>query len=214
METSLDTYVQPLDGILLAKLHALPFSSCDASSGSLWSEILLKVKRKYFPKLYQVPSKIEWINRLASVKYANGLQIDCVFFEKYKWLPTMVYRDNFKVLQSSLDLHNLRTENPYYTIIEASKILDIGPCPYQLPPKWCNKIYKSGESFMGDWYFFSIIFKDGRKKDYLTSPYVDLIKLPAGYSFDDIIDVKPLLKRQNAKPSDIHEIPFVYCYYK
>lgn len=214
MEKSLDSYVYPLEDNLLAKLHELPFSSYPVLASSWWASISLRVKRRYFPQLYSVPSKIEFINRVASVKYANNITIDCVLFEKYKWLPELSYNMNFQVLKTAEDFEGLTNVCSWRSIIEANKIIDIGPCPYQLPPKWCNKIYEAGESFMGGGHYFSIIFKDGREEVYLTGDCVDFIKMPDGYSYEDIVDVNPFADKPKLYAPEFRYLPFVICFYK
>lgn len=164
-------------------------------------------------KLFSLPHSAPYKNhktRIAKVIYSDNIEVDCVLFvtenQYWCWGPSEA-----KVLTVAKDLYGYDYNSPYRLLIDASKIVDIVPCPYQLPPKWCNKIYKFGEGYMGG-YLFNIYFKDGNTQLCLTGDIVDFITLREGYFYDDIVDVKPHRHNRNTDYSLYERGPsWVWC---
>jgi hypothetical protein len=152
---------------------------------------------------------------IAKVIYEKGKALDCVLFlteKQYEdWYP---YNQTKLLLITDKGFTYNAYHRPYRLMIKADKILDIVKCPFQLPPKWCNKIYKFGEGYMGG-YLFTIHFKDHSMQAYLTGGVVDFIRLPSGYTFNDIVEVKPRSKDRWEKdyPNYQEALPFVWCVY-
>lgn len=74
--------------------------------------------------------------------------------------------------------------------VKIENITKIEESPSRLPVKFANQLYEAGESGMG-YCFFTLIFKDGQEKAYLSGNAVDFINYPKGKGPNDIIEVIP-----------------------
>jgi hypothetical protein len=74
--------------------------------------------------------------------------------------------------------------------LDVTRIVAIGESAQRLPVDIASRLYEAGESGMG-YCVFTLIFRDGSQRTYVTGNAVDFVQLPAGMSHRDIIDVRP-----------------------
>jgi hypothetical protein len=74
---------------------------------------------------------------------------------------------------------------PYVWMKDVAKIEE---SPDRLPKRFADRLNAAGESGMG-YCAFALDFRDGRRLYVTSGNYVDLLVLPEGYAFDEIVDV-------------------------
>ncbi|HLV86087.1 MAG TPA: hypothetical protein VKV39_03865 [Candidatus Sulfotelmatobacter sp.] len=75
--------------------------------------------------------------------------------------------------------------------IYVSDVDTLAESPYRLPVQFTNKLYKSGESHMGGYTIFTVLFSDGTRQAYGRKNALDFIRYPEGKSQGDVIGVSP-----------------------
>ena len=76
------------------------------------------------------------------------------------------------------------------TILPLGRVAHIEESPTRLPPKFADRIYRSGESAMG-YYLFTLVFDDGTHLPCRTGDSVDFVDLPHSFGNRKIVNVLP-----------------------
>lgn len=93
--------------------------------------------------------------------------------------------------------------------VKIESVIKIEESPTRIPVRFANKLYQAGESGMG-YCFFTVVFKDGQEKAYLSGNAIDFFNYPKGKGPKDIIDVIP----HKGRDSDYEETPeYYWCIY-
>jgi hypothetical protein len=75
------------------------------------------------------------------------------------------------------------------------EVAKIEESPDRLPKPFADKMNAAGESGMG-YCLFALDFRDGRRLYVSTGNFIDLLVLPEGYAFDQIVGIVPHARHQ------------------
>lgn len=98
-------------------------------------------------------------------------------------------------------------QDPHKFEIRLEDVAEIRESPMRLPPRFANELYRAGESGMG-YTVFTVTFRDGSDRSYVTGNAIDFVVLPHGKGVRDIVAVTPHAGRDHAVPD---HAPYYWC---
>lgn len=101
-------------------------------------------------------------------------------------------------------------DDPGKRSIDVSQVVAIRDSPDRLPAAVARQVYESGESGMG-YTIFTLMFRDGTARAYVTGSAIDFVTFPAGKTAKDIVSVVPHRGREESPFSD--PIAYAWCLY-
>src|SRR5262245_15106849 len=153
--------------------------------------------RELVKELRRVPSSrdCEMEYKPCAVTLANGTELSCVYVVDRK--PYIRYWGIYP------------ESDPGKSSISIAEVRQIRDSPNRLPAPLADCLYRAGESGMG-YMIFTVEFKDGTRRAYLTGSAVDFIDPPAGLCASDAVRVYPHEGRREAKQRSIE---YYWCLY-
>ena len=148
-------------------------------------------------QLHQVPASrdgdLEY--RPCAVKLDDGSELSCVYvMEQNAYIRTWgVYPE----------------DDPGKRSIPIKSVRWITDSPNRLPAHLANKLYLAGESGRG-YTVFTVEFRNGTRRAYVTGNAVDFIEPPPGLRASDAVAVRPHEGRQEAESQSID---YYWCLY-
>jgi hypothetical protein len=130
-----------------------------------------------------------------AVTLADGTELICVYV-----VDSKPYIRQWGVYPES---------DPGKRSVSIAHVRQIRDSPNRLPAALADCLYGAGESGMG-YTVFTVEFKDGTRRDYVTGNAVDFIDPPAGLSASDAVRVYPHQGRREAMRRSIE---YYWCLY-
>jgi hypothetical protein len=98
-------------------------------------------------------------------------------------------------------------------MLDINKVRNVEECNDQLPPKFANQLYSTGENRYGG-KDFTVVMKDGSRFYYTVGSVMDFLSYPAGYTKSDVAAVEDGHRPETEPKEVVPQISYTWCLYQ
>jgi hypothetical protein len=138
--------------------------------------------------------------------------------------PSLPYRPAYALLKNGKEEPRVIFfgQKTYYSIwghdksrrmIDISEVREVQESKEQLPPKFANQLYSTGENrYWGK--NFTLVMRDGARFYYTLGGVLDFVSYPSGYTKEDVTQVEDRFWPETKPKTVMPQLSYTWCLYQ